>query len=140
MIPRPQQQPTSCNRRRRHQPAPSSEPWTLIKGTKLSSGRQGTKRGRLLDRINRTRSLIKRSTTSKQSTSSWRSREKVLHLSELLKRNDEATEEMRNIEVQDQYNYKDQNYDGRNHDSLRHEPFNFQDFLYNEASPLTLEL
>jgi hypothetical protein len=64
----------------------------------------------------------------------------VLHLSELLKRNDEATEEMRNIEVQDQYNYKDQNYDGRNHDSLRHEPFNFQDFLYNEASPLTLEL
>jgi hypothetical protein len=47
---------------------------------------------------------------------------------------------IRNIEAQDQYNYKDQNYEGRNHDNLCHEPFNFHDFLYDEASPLTPEL
>jgi hypothetical protein len=47
---------------------------------------------------------------------------------------------MCNIEAQDQYNYKDQNYEGRNHDDLCHEPFNFEDFLYDEASPLTPDL
>jgi hypothetical protein len=47
---------------------------------------------------------------------------------------------MRNIEAQDQYNYKDQNYEGHNHDNICHESFNFQDFIYDEASPLTPEL
>jgi hypothetical protein len=42
---------------------------------------------------------------------------------------------------EDQYNYKDQNHEGHNHDNnLCHEAFNFQDFLYDEASPLTPEL
>jgi hypothetical protein len=49
---------------------------------------------------------------------------------------------MHNIKVhEDQYNYKDQNHEGHNHDNnLCHEAFNFQDFLYDEASPLTPEL
>jgi hypothetical protein len=67
-------------------------------------------------------------------------REKVLRLSKLQKKIDEANEEMCNIEAQDQNNYMDQNYEGFNQDNLCHEPVNFQDFLYDEASPLTLEL
>jgi hypothetical protein len=47
---------------------------------------------------------------------------------------------MRNIEAQDQNNYRDQNFEGINHDNLCHELDNFQGFLYDEASPLTLEL
>jgi hypothetical protein len=47
---------------------------------------------------------------------------------------------MRNIEAQDQNNYRDQNYEGFNQDNLCHELVNFQDFLYDEASPLTPEL
>jgi hypothetical protein len=65
--------------------------------------------------------------------------EKVLCLSELQKKIDEATEEMCNIEAQGQNNYRDQNYEGFNQDNLRHEPINFQVFLYDEAS-LTPEL
>jgi hypothetical protein len=68
-------------------------------------------------------------------------KEKVLRLSELQRKIDEATEEMRNIEAhENMYNYRDQDHDGRNHDSLRHEEFNVQDFLYDEASLLTPEL
>jgi SMC interacting uncharacterized protein involved in chromosome segregation len=56
-------------------------------------------------------------------------REKMLCLSKLQKKIDEATKEMRNIEArEDQYN-KDQNHEGHNHDNFRHEVFNFQDFL-----------
>jgi hypothetical protein len=44
---------------------------------------------------------------------------------------------MRNIEAQDHNNYMDWNYEGFNHENLRHEPVNIQDFLYDEASPLT---
>jgi hypothetical protein len=46
-------------------------------------------------------------------------REKVLCLSELHKKIDEVTEEMRNIEAQDPNNYRDQNYEGFNKDNLR---------------------
>jgi hypothetical protein len=67
-------------------------------------------------------------------------REQMLRLSKLQKKIDEADEYMRNIEAQGQYNYKDQNYEGRNHDNICHESFNFQDFIYHEASPLTPEL
>jgi hypothetical protein len=67
-------------------------------------------------------------------------REKVLRLSELQKKIGEATKEMCNIEAQDQNNYRDQNYEGFNHDNIWHELVNFQDFLYDEASPLTPEL
>jgi hypothetical protein len=52
-------------------------------------------------------------------------REKVLRLSELQKKIDEANEEMRNFEAQDQNNYMDQNYEGFNHDNLCHELVNF---------------
>jgi hypothetical protein len=65
----------------------------------------------------------------------------VLRLSELQNNINKAAKEMRNIQVQeDQYNYKNQNYEGHNHDNFRLEPFNLQDFLYDEASPLTPEL
>jgi hypothetical protein len=67
-------------------------------------------------------------------------REKVLRLSKLQIKIDEANEEMCNIEAQGQNNYRDQNYEGFNQDTLCHEPVNFQDILYDEASPLTLEL
>jgi hypothetical protein len=67
--------------------------------------------------------------------------EKMLRLSELQKKIDEVAEEICNIEAhEDRYNYKDQNHEGCNHDNLHHEAFNFQDFCYDEASPLTLEL
>jgi hypothetical protein len=67
--------------------------------------------------------------------------EKMLCLSELQRKIDEATEEMRNIEDhKNMNNFRDQDYDGRDHDNLSHEVYNAQDFLYDEASLLTLEL
>jgi hypothetical protein len=57
-------------------------------------------------------------------------KEKMLRLSKLQRKIDEATEEMHNIEVhKNMYNYTDQDHDGHNHDNLRH-----------KASPLTPEL
>jgi hypothetical protein len=48
---------------------------------------------------------------------------------------------MRNNEAHESLNnFRDQDYDGHDHDNLRHEVYNAQDFLYDEASPLTLEL
>ena len=73
VISRPQQQLTSCRWRRQQQPALSSGPWTPTKGTNLSLGRKETKKWRLSAHNHKTRSMIKRSITSKQSTSSWRS-------------------------------------------------------------------
>jgi hypothetical protein len=68
-------------------------------------------------------------------------REKMFHLSELQRKIDEPTEEMRNIEAHENYNnFWDQDYDGCDHDNLRHVVYNAQDFLYNEASPLTPKL
>ena len=62
-------------------------------------------------------------------------------LSKLLRKINEATEEMRNIETHEKLNnFRDQGYDGQDHDDLRHEVYNAQDFLYDEASPLTPEL
>jgi hypothetical protein len=52
-------------------------------------------------------------------------REKVLQLSELHKKIDEATEEICNIKAKDQNNYRDQNYEGLNHDNICHELVNF---------------
>jgi hypothetical protein len=87
------------------------------------------------------RSLIVTSTTLKQSISKWKSEGRI-HLFELQKEIDEAAEEMCNIEAhKDRYNYKDQNHEGHNHDNnLGHEAFNFQDFLYEEASLLIPQL
>jgi hypothetical protein len=49
----------------------------------------------------------------------------MLCLSELQRKIDEATEEMRNIKAyKNMNNYKDQDYDGHNHDSLCQEEFN----------------
>jgi predicted lactoylglutathione lyase len=65
----------------------------------------------------------------------------MLRLSELQRKIDEATEEMHNIEAhKNMYNYRYQDHDGRNHDNLHHEEFDVQDFLYDEAFALTLEL
>jgi hypothetical protein len=65
-------------------------------------------------------------------------KEKMLRLSQLQRKIDEATEEMCNVEAHKNiYNYRYQDHDGCNHDNLRHEEFNVQDFLYDEASPLT---
>jgi hypothetical protein len=56
-------------------------------------------------------------------------REKMLHLSELQRKIDEATKEMCNIEAQENLNnFRDQDYDGRDYDND------------DEASPLTPEL
>jgi hypothetical protein len=66
-------------------------------------------------------------------------KEKMLRLSQLQRKIDEATEEMCNVEAHKNiYNYRYQDHDGCNHDNLRHEEFNVQDFLYDEASPLTV--
>jgi ABC-type Fe3+-citrate transport system substrate-binding protein len=62
-------------------------------------------------------------------------KEKMLRLSELQRKIDEAAEEMPNIEAHNNKFNKNQE-----HDNLRKEEFNFQDFLYDEASPLTPEL
>jgi hypothetical protein len=72
-------------------------------------------------------------------------KEKMLRLSQLQKKIDEATEEMFNIaqdvEHQDhQHDHRDLRHEGHNHDNLRHKAFKFEDFLYDEASPLTPEL
>jgi hypothetical protein len=68
-------------------------------------------------------------------------KEKMLHLSKLQRKINEATEEMCNIEEhENMYNYRDQDHDGHNHDNLCHEEFNVQDFLYDKASSLTPEL
>jgi hypothetical protein len=61
----------------------------------------------------------------------------MLRLLELKRKIDEATEEIHNIKVHDNLNnLRDQDYDGGDHDN-RHEVYNTQDFLYDEASPLT---
>ena len=39
-----------------------------------------------------------------------------------------------------QHNYRDLQHEGQNHDDLCDEVYNLEDFLYNEASPLTPEL
>jgi hypothetical protein len=65
----------------------------------------------------------------------------MLRLSELQRKINEATEDMRKIEAHKNLNnFRDQDYNGRDHDNLRHEVYNAQDFLYDEASPLTPEL
>jgi hypothetical protein len=61
-------------------------------------------------------------------------REKMLCLSELQRKIDEATAH------ENLNNFRDQGYDGRDHHDLHHEVYNTQDFLYDEASPLTPEL
>jgi hypothetical protein len=66
-------------------------------------------------------------------------KEKMLCLSELQRKIDD--EEIHNIEAHENMNkYVDQDYNGHNHYNLRHEEYNVQDFLYDEASSLTLEL
>jgi hypothetical protein len=68
-------------------------------------------------------------------------KEKMLRLSELQKKIDEAIEEMRNIEShENQYNYKYLRHEGCSYNNLRLEVYNFQDFMYDEASLLTPEL
>jgi hypothetical protein len=48
---------------------------------------------------------------------------------------------MCNIEAHENLkNFRDQDYDGRDHDNVCHEVYNAQDFIYDEASTLTLEL
>ena len=52
-------------------------------------------------------------------------REKMLRLSELQRKIDEATEEMRNIEAHENLNnLRDRDYYWRNYDNLRHEVYN----------------
>jgi hypothetical protein len=52
-------------------------------------------------------------------------KEKMLRLSELQRKIDEATEDMRNIEAHKNLNkFRDQDYDGCDHDNLRHEVYN----------------
>jgi hypothetical protein len=54
-----------------------------------------------------------------------KSREKILRLSELLKKIDEATEEMRNIEQHEhQHNYRHLQHDSHNYDNLGPEAYN----------------
>lgn len=65
----------------------------------------------------------------------------MLCLFELQNKIDEAAEEMRNIESnENQYNHKDLPHEEHNFSNPPLEGYNFQDFLYDEASPLTLEL
>jgi hypothetical protein len=61
-------------------------------------------------------------------------REKMLCLAELQKKIDEATEEICSIEAHDSQN------NNQVYDNLRQERFNFEDFLYDEVSPLAPEL
>lgn len=69
----------------------------------------------------------------------------MVQLSKLQKQIDEATEKMRNIahntdQQKHQYRYRDLQHEGDNHDDLRHEAYNYDDFLYDDASPLAIEL
>jgi hypothetical protein len=65
----------------------------------------------------------------------------MICLSELQRKIDEATKEMRNIEAHENLNnFREQDYDGQDHDNLCHEVYKAQDFLYVEVSPLTPEL
>jgi hypothetical protein len=116
----------------------SSRPWILNKGTKPSSGRQGTKRGKSTAQTHKDEKLDREINDLEAIHQQMeKRREKMLRLSELQKKSDEAVKEMCNIEAHiDQYNYKDQNHDN----NFCHDAFNFRNFLYDEASPLTLEL
>jgi hypothetical protein len=139
VIPRPHQH-TLCRRRKQQQLALSLHPSIPIKGTKLSLEKQGIgrRRRRPLAHHLEKRSLT-RSVTIHQQVE--KPKEKMLCLSDLQRKIDEATKEMRNIEAHENMNnYRDQDYDGRNHDNLHHEEFNVHDFLYDEASPLTPKL
>jgi hypothetical protein len=72
-------------------------------------------------------------------------KEKMLLLSELHKKIDEATKEMRNFEQdsewqEHQQNSKDLRHQGHNHEDMWYEVFNHDNFAYNDASPLATEL
>jgi hypothetical protein len=65
----------------------------------------------------------------------------MLRLFELQKKINEAAKEMCNIKSNEkQYNHKDLRHEEHNFGNPPLEGYNFQDFLYGEASPLTLEL
>jgi hypothetical protein len=87
------------------------------------------------------KSLMRKSTTLKPFTSKWRSARRRSFIFQIQRKIDEATEEMCNIKAHENLNnFKDQDYNGQDHDNLHHEVYNAQDFLYDEASPLTPEL
>jgi hypothetical protein len=115
--------------------------WTPTKETRLSFGRQGSRRGRPLVRNHGMRNLIVRSITSMPSVNKWRSVGRRSFVSLSFRRSNKATEEMRNNEQHGhQFNCKNLWQEDHNYDSLRPEPYNLQDFLYDKASPLILEL
>ena len=62
-------------------------------------------------------------------------KQKMLQLSEFQNQIDETTEQMHNI-VQD----TGHQHEGHNHVDLWHEAYNYDDFLYDDASSLTPEL
>jgi hypothetical protein len=64
----------------------------------------------------------------------------MLRLSDLQKKIDDTTEEMRNIEPEHQYQHRDPRNEDNNQDNLEYEAFNHNDFLYDDASPLVVEL
>jgi hypothetical protein len=39
-----------------------------------------------------------------------------------------------------QYHQRDLRHEGHNHDDLQHKSYNYDDFLYDDASPLAVEL
>jgi hypothetical protein len=62
-------------------------------------------------------------------------KEKMLRLSELQKKIDDATEEMGNIKPEHQYQHRDLRNEDQNQDNLWYEAFKHNDFLYDDASP-----
>jgi hypothetical protein len=73
-------------------------------------------------------------------STSGKHKEKLLRLSELHEKIDDTTKEMCNIELEHQYQYRDLRNEDHNQDNLRYEAFNHNDFLYDDASSLDVEL
>jgi hypothetical protein len=72
-------------------------------------------------------------------------KEKMLRLSELQKKIDEETEEMRNISHRTERQGYHQNqkglwHEGQNHEYMWYEAFNHNNFPYDDASPIAIEL
>jgi hypothetical protein len=69
----------------------------------------------------------------------------MLWLSELQKQIIEASEQMCNIaqhteQPEHHHHHRDFRHEGHNHDDHRHKAYNHDEFLYDDASPLVVEL
>jgi hypothetical protein len=122
----------------------SSFPWILTKEKMHFFEKHETRRGKLLTLHHKTMSSIRRSVTSKPSINKLRSAMRkwfgFLSSRKRSMKHPNAQVAYYTDQQEHQYHYRDLWHEGYNHDDLRHEAYNYDDSLYDDASPLAVEL